>query len=117
MDELYMSPRPRVTASKMDQFIGKNVTLIGEVQGDSISNDGTTMKLASASNGGGVVTVRLTAALNELVQGLLEVTGKVVGRDELECLAYKALPVGEVPFDFDIYNEAIELQIAYPELV
>ena len=111
MDELYTTSRPRITAGMLPQFIGKYVTVLGTVDPSKISSDGNSFKI---STGDRLVEVVMTTPLNELLDDLIEVTGKVDTNCHLKCIMYRKL-TSNVEFNFEEYNNTVELIHKFPK--
>jgi len=110
MDELYANPRPRITAGMLSKFIGKYVTMMGTVDSTKISSDGNSFQL---STGDRLVEVVMSTPLNELLDDIVEVTGKVDNNCNLQCIVYRKLS-SSVEFNFEEYNKTLELIHKFP---
>nr|CAB3265682.1 replication protein A 14 kDa subunit-like [Phallusia mammillata] len=113
MTELYDNPRPRITASMLPRFVGKNVTMLGTVDPGNISSDGSSFKLQTDEKT--AVRVTLNAPLNEMLDDLVEVTGTVDNQCNLSGIVYHKVS-SNVPFDFEEYNNTIDLMHRFPNL-
>ena len=111
MDELFALPRPRVTASMLSKHIGKYVTMVGTVDPSKISSDGNSFQLSVGSQ---FVEVVMNTPLNELLDDVVEITGKVDNRCHLHCINYHKLS-SSVPFDIEEYNKALEMISKFPK--
>ena len=110
MDELYASPRPRITVSLLPKFIGKYVTMMGTIAPGGISADGNSFKLFDGESS---VDVVLSAPLNEMLEDVVEVTGRVDNQCHLQCMTYRQLH-SNVPFSLKDYKETVELIHKFP---
>ena len=110
MDELYAASRPRINAGMLSKFIGKYVTMMGTVDPTKISSDGNSFQL---STGDRFVEVVMSTPLNELLDDIVEVTGKVDNNCHLQCIVYRKL-TSSVQFNFEEYNSTLELIHKFP---
>lgn len=111
MDELYAMPHPRVTASMLPKHIDKYVTMLGTVDPSRISSDGNSFQL---SVGDRSIEVVMNTPLNELLDDVVEITGKVDNRCHLHCAIYRKL-TSSVPFNVEEYNKALEMINKFPK--
>ncbi|CAK8697247.1 replication protein A 14 kDa subunit-like [Clavelina lepadiformis] len=112
MDELYATPRPRVTASMLPKYVGNNVTMVGLVDSGDIASDGNSFRLKVDDKT--AVTVVMNTPLNELLEDVVEVTGTVNNQSHLQCITYRKI-TSTVEFSLDNYNKTVELAHSHPE--
>nr|XP_026691486.1 replication protein A 14 kDa subunit-like [Ciona intestinalis] len=113
MDDVYLEPRPRIVASMMKQNVGKCVTMMGIVAPEKISTDGSSFQMSTESDK--EITVLLSSGLNELLDGIVEVTGTVDQQENLHCVVYRQLNSSE-SLDIEAYNAAIKMTHKFPNL-
>ena len=104
MDELYASPRPRVTAAMLPKYIDRCVTMLGTVDPGKISSDGNSFKLFVGNRN---VEVVMSTPLNELLDDIVEVTAKVDKQCQLQCIVYRKLN-SSIPLNLEEYNLSVE---------
>jgi len=114
-ENIYAVPRPRCSPSLLSSYKGQNVTVIGTVAGgEAVAQDGRSFTLEAGS--GGKMNVQMDAPLNEMLQGLVEVTGKVDQSCNVHCSVYRMLQSKE-PFNFDDYHATVEMIHKNPSLL
>uniref|UniRef100_H2YBZ9 Replication protein A 14 kDa subunit n=1 Tax=Ciona savignyi TaxID=51511 RepID=H2YBZ9_CIOSA len=113
MDEVYLQPRPRITASMMKQNVGSCVTMMGIVNSGKISSDGSSFQMSVGEDK--EIPVLLSSPLNEVLDDVVEVTGTIDEQCNLHCVIYRKLE-STVPFDIEAYNTAVQMTHKYPNL-
>ncbi|CAM1297704.1 RPA3 (predicted) [Pycnogonum litorale] len=98
--------KSRINGSMMSDFHGKLVCLLGQVAG--VDPNGMSFKLRACD--GQIVTVQTSQAIQDNLEGMIEVVGTVTPRNTVMCTSYSAIPE-EMTRDFDkaSYNEAVQL--------
>ncbi|KAJ1527784.1 hypothetical protein ONE63_007737 [Megalurothrips usitatus] len=99
-------PRSSVTGAMLQsqRFMNKNVRLIGNV----VKNTGVTIEVSTGD--GTNVMVQFQEPLDEPLEGLIDVYGKVVAKNQIEADSYIMVPESlSQNFDLAKYNEAITL--------
>ncbi|KAL8570419.1 hypothetical protein ACOMHN_035837 [Nucella lapillus] len=103
--------RPRINASLMPTFQGKNVSLLGKVK--DVDNNGKYFTMSTSDDQD--VKINMSTPLNEYVSGLVDVHGRVQG-SSVACDNYVLFSEeASNSFDFSLYNQAVELTQKYPE--
>ncbi|EDO49061.1 predicted protein [Nematostella vectensis] len=102
---------PRVNASMMKQYSGRLVCFVGSVS--EINSTGTELKMLSSDDK--MIHVVLPEPLDEALQGVVEVVGRV--ERDLTISAQRIISyAGREEFDLSLYNEAITLAAGFPEM-
>lgn len=105
-------PSPRIITSQTPKYIGKLVTVIGEVTNIIPHANTLTLRLPDDENMI-VLLQKNNSTLVELHQ-LTEVSGRLVSRGQIEALWLKQYsPKETAKFNKTIFNEAMQIQDAY----
>jgi len=114
-ENIYGAARPRCSPALLSSYTGQNVTVLGTVDGNTIATDGRSFSLQAA---GSKMKVQLGTPLNEMLDGLVEVIGKVDQSCNVHCLVYRMLRQPDnIPFNFEDYHATIEMIHKNPSLL
>ncbi|XP_061432511.1 replication protein A 14 kDa subunit-like [Lethenteron reissneri] len=97
--------RARVNTSTLSQYVGKVGQFLGKVEQVHQSGSSFTMSDGDGQN----ITVEMQAPLDELLSGVVDVAARVTHKGSLQCLSYERIREDKVPFDLNLYNEAIKI--------
>lgn len=115
-ENIYAIPRPRCTPALLSSYTGQSVTVLGTVDSATISSDGRSFALQAGDSG--KMTVQLATPLNEMLEGLVEVTGKVDQSCNVHCVVYRMLHQPDnIPFNFEDYHATVEIIHKNPSLL
>ena len=112
-ENIYETPRPRASPAMLSGFTGQNVTVLGNVDPSTIASDGRSFSLEAA---GDKINIQMATPLNEMMEGLVEVTGKVDRNQNVHCVVYRMLK-SNTPFVFEDYHTTIEMIHKNPSLL
>lgn len=112
MDEVFSVPRPRVNVSLLPKFIGKSVTIVGNVDSAKIAADGNSFVLSDGNDKN--VKIMLDAPLNDMIEGIVEVTGTVDDRCNVQGVMYRVFD-STAKFNMEMYDKTVNLIHEYPE--
>lgn len=104
-------PSPRIISSQTPKYIGKLVTVLGEVTSITPHANTLTLKMPDDEN----IIVLLQKNSTTIEPHLLtEVSGKLVSRGQIESVWIKQYsPKETAKFNKAAFNEAIQVQDAY----
>nr|CAD7206083.1 unnamed protein product [Timema douglasi]CAD7266993.1 unnamed protein product [Timema shepardi] len=108
--EIVSEPRMRVNGRHLAQFIGKPISIIGEVI--KVNPNGMSLEISAVDDQR--VIVNLTQPLDEPLCGLIEVRGKAHAKNIIVCDHYLVFPPEfQNSFDKTTYNNTIVLLHAF----
>ncbi|XP_046334804.1 replication protein A 14 kDa subunit-like [Haliotis rufescens] len=105
--------RPRVNASLLSSYSGRQVCALGMAKNVDSSGLGLTL----ATGDGKEIKITMQEPLTEYVAGLTEIHGKVDERGSgIVCDHYVLFPEqASNTFDMQMYNQAVELMTRLPD--
>ncbi|XP_057562692.1 replication protein A 14 kDa subunit-like [Hippopotamus amphibius kiboko] len=86
MVDVMESPKARINASMLAQFIDQPVCFVGRLE-----------------------------KLDEEISGIVEVVGKVTAKATVMCASYVQFKEDNHPFDLELYNEAVKITHEFPQ--
>jgi len=96
--------RPRINGDLMTKFMSKQVHILGKAT--EVENNGVAFKLITSDNI--TVTVHLHEPYDGIIDGFVEVFGKVTSKTSVLCDNLAVVPPEHTDnFDFSHYNEAV----------
>lgn len=103
--------RPRILNSNAHKFVGKNVTVVGEVTNITPHANTITLRLPDDES----IIVLLQANSTTIEPNVLtEVSGKLVSRGQVESMSIKQWSAkATAKFKKDLYNETMLIKDAY----
>ncbi|KAL2080527.1 hypothetical protein ACEWY4_024320 [Coilia grayii] len=111
MSSVFESPKPRINASMLSQYVSKPVCFAGRVQ--KIHPSGRSLTLLDGE--GKTAQVELNDPLDEEVSGIVEVVGMVSNKGTIMASAYILLRDDKYGFDLELYNEALKVIHDFPQ--
>ncbi|XP_031441588.1 replication protein A 14 kDa subunit [Clupea harengus] len=111
MSGVFESPKPRINASMLSQHVNRPVCLTGRVE--KVHPSGKSFTLTDGE--GKTVSVELNDPLDEELSGIVEVVGMVSNKGAVMATAYTALREEKIPFDLELYNEALKVVHDFPQ--
>ncbi|XP_010838022.1 PREDICTED: replication protein A 14 kDa subunit isoform X2 [Bison bison bison] len=103
MVDVMESPKARINASMLAQFIDQPVCFVGRLE--KIHPTG---KMFILSDGEG-------KNLDEEISGIVEVVGRVTAKATIMCASYVQFKEDNHPFDLGLYNEAVKITHEFPQ--
>ncbi|XP_028819277.1 replication protein A 14 kDa subunit [Denticeps clupeoides] len=112
MAGVFESPKARINASMLTQYVSKPVCLVGRVE--KIHPTGNSFTLSDGE--GKTASVELNEPLEGELSGIVEVVGMVSNKGTVMASAYNAYRDDKgIPFDLELYNEALKVVHDYPQ--
>ncbi|XP_039252979.1 replication protein A 14 kDa subunit-like [Styela clava] len=112
MEEAFAGPRPRLNASLLPKYTEKYVTVVGTVDAGKISPDGNSFVLKDGA--GENIQVVLDSPLADIIEGVVEVTGKVDSKCNVHGVMYRVFD-SEGKFNMELYNTCVKLIHDFPQ--
>ena len=103
-NERFGTPRTSVTAAMLQtqRYMDKNVRLIGSI----VKNSSDSVEVNTGENVS--VTVRFQSPLDEPLEGIIDVQGRLVSRSVVEADSYIILPPElTANFDLEMHSQAV----------
>ncbi|XP_062385231.1 replication protein A 14 kDa subunit [Sardina pilchardus] len=111
MSGVFEAPKHRINASMLSQYVSKPVCFTGRVE--KVHPSGKSFTLTDGE--GKTASVELNEPLDEELSGFVEVVGMVSNKGTIMAVAYTALRDEKIPFDLELYNEALKIIHDHPQ--
>ncbi|XP_066531202.1 replication protein A 14 kDa subunit [Hoplias malabaricus] len=112
MTGVFESPKTRISAEMISQFVNKPVCFVGRVE--KVLPTGKSFTLSDGD--GKVVSVELNEPLDEELSGVVEVIGMVSNKGTIMATAYILFRDEKgIQFDLQLYNEALKIIHDFPQ--
>ncbi|TRY93050.1 hypothetical protein DNTS_023826 [Danionella cerebrum] len=111
MTGVYESPKPRINASMLSQYIGRPVCFVGRLE--KVHSSGSVFTLSDGE--GKPASVELDEPLDEMLSGIVEVIGMVSNKGTIVAVSYTQYREENCSFDLELYNEGLKVLHDYPQ--
>ncbi|KAJ8273840.1 hypothetical protein GJAV_G00106070 [Gymnothorax javanicus] len=112
MASVFESPKTRINASMLSQYINRPVCFVGRLP--KVHPSGKSFTLQDGE--GKVASVELNDPLEEELSGTVEVIGMVSNKASIMATAYTIYRDDkDKPFDLELYNEALKIIHDFPQ--
>ncbi|KAI4896062.1 hypothetical protein NFI96_034422 [Prochilodus magdalenae] len=112
MTGVFESPKSRINAAMISQFVNKPVCFVGRVE--KVHPTGKSFTLSDGD--GKVISVELNEPLDEELSGVVEVIGMVSNKGTIMAAMYNLLRDEKgIQFDLELYNEALKVIHDFPQ--
>ncbi|KAI7799271.1 replication protein A 14 kDa subunit [Triplophysa rosa] len=111
MSGVFESPKPRINASMLSQYISRPVCFLGRLE--KVHPSGKALSLTDGE--GKTASVELNDPLDEELSGIVEVIGMVSKKGTIMAASYTQYREDKIPFDLELYNEGLKVLHDYPQ--
>lgn len=111
MTGVYESPKVRINASMLSQYISRPVCFLGRLEKVHPSGKALTLTDGEGKN----ASVELNDPLDEELSGIVEVIGMVSTKGTIMATSYTQYREDKIPFDLELYNEGLKVLHDYPQ--
>ncbi|XP_059366294.1 replication protein A 14 kDa subunit-like [Carassius carassius] len=111
MSGVYESPKPRINASLLSQYIGRAVCFVGRLE--KVHPSGKALTLSDGE--GKSASVELSEPLDEELSGIVEVIGTVSNKGTVMAVSYTPYREDKTSFDLELYNEGLKVLHDFPQ--
>ncbi|XP_043074000.1 replication protein A 14 kDa subunit [Puntigrus tetrazona] len=111
MTGVYESPKPRINASMLAQYIGRPVCFVGRLE--KVHPSGKALTLSDGE--GKSASVELNEPLDEELSGIVEIIGMVSNKGEIMAVSYTQYREDKISFDLELYNEGLKVLHDFPQ--
>uniref|UniRef100_A0A8C2DZR0 Replication protein A3 n=1 Tax=Cyprinus carpio TaxID=7962 RepID=A0A8C2DZR0_CYPCA len=108
---VYESPKPRINASLLSQYISRPVCFVGRLE--KVHPSGKALTLSDGE--GKSASVELSEPLDEELSGIVEVIGMVSNKGTVMAVSYTQYREDKISFDLELYNEGLKVLHDFPQ--